>query len=122
MSLFPLEAAVLDALALEATPCAPLLAQQRAFLEVRERKSSPAGFFTWFTLRPRAPITTGINSRCGEVQARIPGLQTGMGFLLLVDAGRVTMLEGYTYGEEMPELSQLVQFALGAPARDEHRR
>ena len=39
-----------------------------------------------------------------------------------VDAGRVTMLEGFTYDEEMPDLSRVVQFALAAPARDAHRR
>ena len=113
MNLFPLEEAVLRALALESTPCAAVLVQQRPFLEVRERTSSAAGFCTKFTHRPSAPITSGMSSRCGEVQARIPGLQHGM-------AGRVTMLEGYD--EEMPELALLMDFAIDTPPRDEDRR
>jgi len=39
----------------------------------------------------------------GNVQVSFPGLEHGAGFVLFINDGLISMLEGYTYGEPWPE-------------------
>ena len=44
----------------------------------------------------------GLGLKLGDVIAKIPGLEHGAGFLLYVDNGSITALEGYTFEEPWP--------------------
>ena len=63
------------------------------------------GFFTELEVSSDAPVapTTKDSIRFGDVVAEVVGLEAGVGFLLYVDRGRMTALEGYTFEEAWPE-------------------
>ena len=62
------------------------------------------GFFTHFDVPPQAPKLQGRPSiRFGDVYATMDCLEYGAGFLLFIDNGVLTMLEGFTYDEPWPE-------------------
>jgi hypothetical protein len=96
-----LEAAVLDKLLAGDNPALALLREQRRRLCVKKREYSGVGFFTEFELppvAPRLPISTPI--RFGDVLADIDGMEHGAGFVLFIDNGLLTMLEGYSNANE----------------------
>ena len=100
----PLEFAVLRKLLEGDHPVLASLRLQAEGLSVAAREKTGAGFFTKFatavTSEP-APVNTG-KLRFGDVEATISGLANGAGFLLYVDEGRLSMLEGYSYEEPWP--------------------
>lgn len=96
-----LEAAVLDKLLAGDNPALALLREQRRRICVKKREYSGVGFFTEFELRqgaPRLPISTPI--RFGDVLAELDGMEHGAGFILFIDNGFLTMLEGYSNANE----------------------
>jgi hypothetical protein len=105
------EAAVLDKLLVGDERHLAILREQRRVLRVSAREYSGVGFFTDFELPPDAPRLEGApNIRFGDVDADIVGLSHGAGFVLFVDHGLMTMLEGYTYVGPWPD--DVTQFSL----------
>lgn len=100
MDLTALEAAVLDLLLAGDDPWLGVLREQRRLLRVVDREHTGVGFFTSFDMHADAPRLDGRPSlRFGDVHADIDGLPHGAGFVLVVDDGLMTMLEGYCYDE-----------------------
>lgn len=66
---------------------------------VRSRENSGAGFFTTFDVEHDSSVTVeGERLRNGP-EAKIDGLQHGMGFILWLKQGYAECLEGYTYAD-----------------------
>jgi hypothetical protein len=85
----------------------PVLATLRIQLGVARRKPrelSGVGFFTHFEVPETAPHLSAdlAKIKLGDVTAEIEGLLHGAGFVLFVDDGALSMLEGYTYDEPWP--------------------
>lgn len=76
-------------------------------LVVQKRELSGSGFFTSFINKSKVNSKTidefKKELKFGDVHAEIDGLQFGAGFLLYVESGKITMLEGYSYDEPWPE-------------------
>ncbi len=84
------------------------------------REMSGTGFFTYFDLPKDAQrLSENATLRFGDVIAKIEGLQHGAGFVLFVDEGLLTMLEGYSYDEEWPSLISSYSLSyMNKPCRD----
>lgn len=96
-----LEAAVLDKLLEADLPALGRLRMQRQRMHVTKREYTGVGFFTEFG-HPNDVIrlATSRSIRFGDVLADIEGLEHGAGFVLFIDNGLITMLEGYTNANE----------------------
>jgi hypothetical protein len=100
-----IEGAVLDMLLAGESPALEVLRAQREPLFVAKRELTGVGFFTELghppdVVRLQAPQRV----RFGDVLADIEGLEHGAGFVLYIDDGLITMLEGYsTANEPWPE-------------------
>jgi hypothetical protein len=95
------EAAVLAKLLDGAHPALGALRAQMRGAMARSRKFSGAGFFIDLAIPedlPRAPVQKH-KIHFGDVAAEIPSLKHGAGFVLFVEDGRLSMLEGYSYDE-----------------------
>ena len=104
MPLEPLESAVVAKLLDGDHPLLTMLRQQVPLLSVKAREFTGGGFFTEFAISGAMRAQLPFGKVCfGDVEARIPGLQHGAGFLLYVDEGLISMLEGYSYEEAWPE-------------------
>jgi hypothetical protein len=71
---------------------------------VSDRGLSGAGFLT--ELEPSDELRlfdSGVSLRWGEVGARLNASKVETGYLVYVDDGYVTAVEGYTYGEPWPD-------------------
>lgn len=115
LALEPIEAAVLQMLLDGDHPVLAALRQQLSGLSVKARDHTGVGFFTELlvaeTARP-APLRSG-KARFGDVDATSSSLQCGAGFLLYVDDGLLTCLEGYAYEGPWPERpEQIGEFSL----------
>jgi hypothetical protein len=100
-SLTPLERGILEALAAEDGPYAAIVRAQLPALGVISRNVSSAGFFTRFS-STNADFDTAVTTRYSDIIVNLPQLKSGLGTLLFIDQGRVTALEAYTFGEELP--------------------
>ena len=80
-----------------------LLRQQLDLSRVREREFTGVGFYTYLDVTGYTGPRPDLDLKFGDVNAEIDGLLHGAGFVLYVEAGLVTMLEGYTYGEPWPD-------------------
>ncbi len=115
-----LEQAVLDKLLVGDEPGLACLRAQQERMRVAKREYSGVGFFTEFTHPPDAPRLQGARSiRFGDVLADISGLDHGAGFLLFIDGGLITMLEGYTNSNEpWPASVEAFELRYWEPRRD----
>ena len=68
---------------------------------ILDRRMTGVGFFTTFSLPENVETLDDQTLRLGNVVADIPGLQSGAGFLLFVEHGKLCQLEGYTFGDEV---------------------
>lgn len=73
------------------------LSQQLQSVVVEARENTGAGFFTTLSVSNPAVALSGPLGL--KVYARIGGLEYGMGFLIFLDDGRMSLLEGYSFGE-----------------------
>jgi hypothetical protein len=48
-------------------------------------------------------FATGVSLRWGKIGARLNAAKLETGYLVYVDDGYVTTVEGYTYGDEWPD-------------------
>jgi hypothetical protein len=96
----PLEMAVMSFLLAGADPVLAILREQFHHAELLSREFTGVGFYTNFTVpvdMQRLPGTPSFFF--GDVEAAVPALQHGAGFLLRVTDGALDFLEGYTYDE-----------------------
>ena|SRR5579872_5142223 len=83
---------------------AHMLRQQMASIRVDSRDMTGVGFFTKLAVADPGSALPGVPSfRLGNVDGIADNLKHGIGFLLLIKHGRVSLLEGYTYDEPWPE-------------------
>jgi hypothetical protein len=108
-----LEQAVLSAVCGENPNDRAAMEAQLATATLKTRENTGAGFFTYFDVQ-RIGITpvSGRRLRDGP-NAKIKGLQHGMGFILWFKEGYAHCLEGYAYAESTTEVDwQSVSFEL----------
>jgi hypothetical protein len=114
-TLEPLEEAVLRALLDGDHPALVQLRAQLAVATVVKREGSGVGFFTTLSVPEDAPCSAVPRSafRLGDIEGEIADLAHGAGFALLVEGGRLSQLEGFSYDETWPEV--ISSFALRYP-------
>lgn len=115
-----LEAAVLDKLLAGEEPELACLREQRRRLHVTKREYTGVGFFTEFGHPADAvQLPTSKSIRFGDVLAEMEGLKHGAGFLLYIDNGMITMLEGYSHASESwPDKGGAFEVRYWEPKRD----
>ena len=117
-SLAPLEAAVLEKLLAGDHRILAALRAQLRDITVTSREISEAGFFTEFSTGAALPAPVATNKlRLGDVEATLTGLQSGAGFILYIDSGRLSVLEGFTYEEVWPNTIEEFSLRYSDPAR-----
>jgi hypothetical protein len=99
-----LETQVLRVLLAGDEPTLVTLRQQAAHARVCRREMTGVGFFTEFDVPhdvPRVPHNPSF--KIGDVNGTAENVKNGIGFLLYVEGGKLSMLEGYTYDDPWPE-------------------
>lgn len=77
-----------------------MLEHQSQSVVVEKRENTGGGFFTTLSV-PEATTAAGVPSPLGfNVCATIDGMAHGLGFLLFLEDGRLSLLEGYSVGGE----------------------
>jgi len=72
-------------------------------VSVKSRSMTGAGFLTEFEPSPELKaFADEVSLRWGKVGARLNVARTESGYLVYVDGGLISAVEGYTYGEEWP--------------------
>lgn len=70
---------------------------------VRSRDHTGVGFFTEFESCDELRVfDAGTSLRWGKVGARLNAAKIDTGYLVYIDGGCVTAVEGYTYGDDWP--------------------
>ena len=95
-----LELAALHSIFLETPELAPALEQQLAIATVVERENTGGGFFTTISIEGDAPRVVLSDVLGFDTQARVKGLEHGMGFVLFTEDGLIRLLEGFAWGPE----------------------
>jgi hypothetical protein len=73
-------------------------------IAVKERSLTGAGFLTEFEpSRELKVLGEGVDLRWGKVGARLNAQKVETGYLVYVDGGYITTVEGYTYGVPWPD-------------------
>ena len=98
-NLYPLERAVLEAIARQVPDYSNALSRQLTQARVIGRKNTGVGFYTTVDISSDDRVC-GVTSPIGDVGATVDHLQHGMGFLLWLKEGRIHELEGYSYAGE----------------------
>ena len=93
-----LERVVMARLLAADTVVAPALRAQCAVADVARREFTGVGFFTDFAVPPDAPRIVPPDLELGDAATLANG--TPVGFVLFVRDGALSMLEGYTYGDD----------------------
>jgi hypothetical protein len=98
-----LEQSVLDLLLAGEESVLERLRAQVEAAELVSRDLTGVGFYCNFRVPVDAQyLPTDLNFEINGVEARIPGLERGAGFVLFVKLGRIAFLEGFTYDEVWP--------------------
>ena len=95
-----LELAALHSIFSETPELASELERQLAVATVTERENTGGGFFTTIAVADDALRVSGPEVLGYETQARVAGLEHGLGFVLFMEDGRLHLLEGYSWGPE----------------------
>jgi hypothetical protein len=86
-------------------------------VQVRDREFTGAGFLTEFERSEELRLFgDGTSLRWGRIGAKLNASKIETGYLVYVDDGFVTTVEGYTYGDEWPhqiEKIELYELKLG---------
>lgn len=119
LELTGLEAAVLHKMLLTGEhPALVELHQQLLQATVKSREYSGVGFFTDFEWSNGAVPIAGLGTtHFSDVHGELEGLEHGAGFILFVDDGIATMLEGHTYSGAWPKEEKLLSLRY-EPTRD----
>ena len=120
MKLTPLEQQVTQMLLDGDDETLSVLRQQAERADVSSREMTGVGFYTKFLVPSSSARPAGQPSfKLGDVNGSAANLKHGCGFLLYVDDGTLTMLEGYTYDEPWPdEIQELKLEYSSGPDRD----
>jgi hypothetical protein len=94
-----LEDAVLRAIAAQYPDASSAIDSQRSVACVTGRSNTGGGFYTTFEVTQSCPVVA-VASPIGNVTARVQGLDHGMGFILWLQNGRLSKLEGYSFEED----------------------
>ena len=94
-SLWPIERAVLEAAAHDYHTAADGLREQLTAAQVTKFENTGAGFFSTVRVPPEAPRLTD-KSPLDAATASIGSIEHGMSFLLFLEGGHVSLIEGYT--------------------------
>mgnify|MGYP000114844528 CR=1 FL=1 len=97
-ALWPIERAVLEAAAHDYQAAADGLRQQLAAAQVTDFENTGAGFFSTVRVSPAAPRVAE-KSPLDAATASVGSIEHGMGFLVFIENGYVSLIEGYTYGD-----------------------
>ena len=82
----------------------PIIKLQYETAEISETKMYERGFDMVFRVKDGCPTLSDKSTQTiGTVQAKLPDLDHGMGFILWVKNGVIQSLEGYSYDEKLPE-------------------
>ena len=77
---------------------------------VSDREFTGAGFLTEFERSEELRLfDAGVSLRWGKVGARLNASRVETGYLVYVDNGYVTTVEGYTYGDEWPDQVEQIE-------------
>jgi hypothetical protein len=100
-----LEKEALAMLASGDDPRFAVLRQQLTVCEVVRREFTGVGFFTHLAVPPSAPrLPIGADkASIGGVNAEVPNMQRGIGFVLFITDGVLDTLEAFTYDEPWPD-------------------
>ena len=86
---------------------------------VIDRKFTGVGFLADLQQSPELKLfDDGVSMRWGKVGARLNAKKIETGFLVYVDDGYLTTIEGYTYGEEWPAKVEEVEFYTLTPGAE----
>ena len=96
-----LERAVLERLLAGDHPLLEQLREQFPVCRVSRRDQTGVGFYTYLDVG-EAPAANDAKARFGDVLAEIEGMTHGAGFVLYIEHGRLSMLEGYGYDDPWP--------------------
>ena len=102
LGLTKLERAVLDKQLEGNHPTLGALRIQASSARVLERQETGAGFFCEFEVDANTPTVNG-DFQITDVHAKVSGLDHGVGFVLFIRSGRLSMLEGFTFDEPWPQ-------------------
>jgi hypothetical protein len=103
-NLTTLEQQVLDMLLRGQDEVLTILRQQAQRLQVSSREMTGVGFYTEFLVPPDVPHVPGRPTfKLRDVNGTADNVSHGLGFLLYVKDGALSMLEGYTYDEPWPD-------------------
>jgi hypothetical protein len=81
-----------------------ILRQQAKQMQILSRNKTGVGFYTEFVVPPDVPRVPGCPTfKLGDVNGVADNVTHGIGFLLYVKDGSLSMLEGYTYDEPWPD-------------------
>ena len=81
-----------------------ILRQQAKEATILSRQMTGVGFFTKFAVRLDAPRIEGRSTfKLGDVNGTAGNVRHGLGFLLYIEDGVISALEGYTYDEPWPD-------------------
>lgn len=110
--LTPLEAGALKALLAGNGPLLAALRLQCVGLRVGKRELTGFGVFVELEVdsSAQAAIVTEPSLQIGGVEAEIAGLHHGAGFVLFVEKGYLSLLEGFSYDEPWPEDTSSFKF------------
>ena len=95
--LWPIERAVLEATAHDYPAFADNIRRQAETAQVTEFENSGAGFFSTVSVTPDAPLLPDklpLDGAYGSVE----GIEHGMGFVVFLEGGRLSLIEGYCHG------------------------
>jgi hypothetical protein len=110
------EHAVLEMLLAGDIPALNILRRQLQSCTVAKREFTGAGVFVELNVMGDCEKMVPPEFRFGDVEAKIDGLENGAGFVLLVEDGRLKLLEGYSYNEEWPKEISHFELTYSTPA------
>ena len=90
-----LELAALHSIFSETPDLASSLERQLSTATVTERENSGAGFFATIAVADGAPRVSSPNALGYETHAHVRGMEHGLGFVLFMKDGALSLLEGY---------------------------
>ena len=94
--LWALEQAVLEAAAHDYQASADALREQIATAQVTDFENTGVGFFSTVKVPPEAPRLTD-QSPLDAATGSVASIPHGMGFLVFLKDGHISVIEGYTY-------------------------
>jgi len=98
------EQAVMDKLLAGDHPILVVLRRQAEVASLEKREETGVGFFCYFAVPSEFPrVAEPEDFRISDVEAEMEGLGEGAGFTLLIEEGRLVMLEGFSYTEPWPK-------------------